>query len=303
MHQWETLFSWESTKGIIEHYVETWYRESSSFVPEEQKGRQNPLASLPSTCLIPIPSWHRTCPVGQQREWQRSQGSSAFEPLPWVQAVSAAEGTNVKPVTKGINSSGNQKKPRSSATSHPGQVSSLVSRTEMPSKREATTDLPLSCTPTATYSSIYASHQFKFPHLHKEISPSPNTSPTIQSPCHHVSHLSHLKWAGSCPPSYTHLQGELSRHKERYEKAFKHSFRMLRLTWNISMFFPLDNLQTLYVHQGPAQPQRQWMLGTTSCPNKGIGTKNWLHKWHLKLNPWVVFVCCHLNTTGRICPK
>lgn len=33
------------------------------------------------------------------------------------------------------------------------------------------------------------------------------------------------------------------------------------------------------------------MLETISCPKKGIGTKNWFHKWHLKLNLWVVFLC------------
>lgn len=60
--------------------------------------------------------------------------------------------------------------------------------------------------------------------------------------------------------------------------------------------FSLDNLQTLYVHQGLAQPQSQRMLGTASCPNKGIGTKNWFHKWHLKLNPRAVFLCAAIPT-------
>lgn len=138
----------------------------------------------------------------------------------------------------------------------------------------------------------------KFSHL-LEISPSPNTSSRIQ-PRHRISHLSHSQWAWSCPLHYTHLQGDASLHKERYEKAFKHSSRTkifkVRLDLEYCSGFPLDNLQTFYVHQGLAQPQSQRMLGTTSYPNKGIGTKTSFHKWHLKLNPWVAFLCAAILT-------
>lgn len=59
--------------------------------------------------------------------------------LRYKQHLMQRKGTNVKTIAKRINSSGNQNKPRSSATSHPGQVSSLVSHTKMPSKGAATT--------------------------------------------------------------------------------------------------------------------------------------------------------------------
>lgn len=60
--------------------------------------------------------------------------------LGYKQRLLQREGTNVKPIAKRISSSGNQNKPGSSATSHPCQVSSLVSHTRMPSKGAATID-------------------------------------------------------------------------------------------------------------------------------------------------------------------
>lgn len=40
--------------------------------------------------------------------------------------------------------------------------------------------------------------------------------------------------------------------------------------------------------------------GDSLLPQKGIGTKNWFHKWHLKLNLWVVFLCSATLTSHAV---
>lgn len=42
------------------------------------------------------------------------------------------------------------------------------------------------------------------------------------------------------------------------------------------------------------------MLEALSCPKRGIGTKHWFHKWHLKLNLWVVFLCSATLTSPAV---